>query len=143
MKTWFDFETTFQLYEKNGKIKKTPSPYHPKNKLVSVGYQCEDGEQDYLFFFHNQLKDIPQVVNKEKFQRVLDKTSCLVAHHAKFDLQWLWEANFNYDRAVKCTMVGEYVLSRGRKWGLKLEECCKRNAVQLKKSELIDGYMDA
>ena len=64
----------------------------------------------------------------------------LIANNIKFDLLWLWEAGFKYDGRVYDTMVGEYVMNKGIKRGLKLKDCCAYRGV-IQKSDLTAQYI--
>jgi len=143
MITTLDVETTF-VFDKDGK--KDPSPYLADNKLVSVGY-----EDEYVFFHHKDKKYIESSkltsimsspVDFNKLQDRLDKTTLLVGHHIRFDLAWLHESGFEYNGPVYCTMIGEYVLARGMKLPLSLEESAKRRELPPKKIDLIAEYWD-
>lgn len=138
MITWLDFETTFIVDDRK---RKDPSPYIANNKLVSVGWDNELSGPQYRFFYHTTVKDIPEAANHAQLQAILDKTTLLVAHNAKFELQWLKAAGFKYDGAVACTMIRQYVLNKGLKLGVGLKDCCIKADVANKKSDLIDDYL--
>ena len=74
-------------------------------------------------------------------QQVLHNTDVLVGHNIKFDLVWLWESGFTYDGAVYDTMLGEYLLLRGQKWGISLADSCDRRKVSRKKGELVEEFL--
>lgn len=80
-------------------------------------------------------------MSHSQVQSVLDKTNLLVGHNIKFDLVWLWESGFKYNKRVYDTMIGEYLLLRGQKWGVSLEESCKRRKVLQKKADLVTDYL--
>ena len=120
-------------------------PYEAKNKLVSVGYKVIDGE-DYLLFHHKeltqeQLNQVPD--NHKKLQAVLDKTTLLVGHNIKFDLQWLYECGFKYEGKVFDTMLFEYVVSKGAYVSLKLGDCCTRRGVPVLVKDMLSEHLDA
>ena len=129
MITVFDVETSFQVTDE-GKL--DPSPKNPDNFLVSLGINDE-----YIFFKHRDFKGIP---DRKKVQDILDKTTMLVGHNIKFDLLWLWEADFKYEGKVYDTMIGEYILQRGLKTSLKLKHCCERRGV-IQKSDITERYI--
>ena len=129
MITVFDVETSFQVTDE-GKL--DPSPKNPDNFLVSLGINDE-----YVFFKHRDFKGIP---DRKKVQDILDKTTMLVGHNIKFDLLWLWEADFKYEGKVYDTMIGEYILQRGLKTSLKLKHCCERRGV-IQKSDITERYI--
>ena len=133
--TTIDVETTFDVDE-DGKIKS--SPYN-HNMLVSIGYKIDDGSVEYLCFYHQQ--EPPTKNSKEKLQKVLNGTDILIGHNIKFDYNWLVACNFIYSGKLHDTMVMEYLMARGSKWGFSLEDCCKRKGVALKKTELIQPFI--
>lgn len=136
MLTVLDVETTFQ-----GKWQSDdsdPTPYHPLNKLVSVGYRTSTGEHDYLIFYHDENKqDIKQ--NFKKLQEVLDKSKLIIGHNLKFDMSWLYEVGFKYEKQLYDTMIFEYVNARGLKTSLRLEDIVQRYSLT-KKSDILDKY---
>jgi len=125
-----DVETS---YQKTGHGGKDPLPFNPKNILVSVGINDE-----YYFTNHTQRVDEGCYY---KIQAALDKTTLLVGHNIKFDLEWLLEAGFKYEGKVYDTMLGEYILNRGIRKSLTLDMCCKRRNLG-EKSKLIQEEMD-
>ena len=141
MHTVLDVETTYQIKNK----KKDPSPFNPKNYLVSIGWKYEtDINVNYVFFKHNDLPLLPKerIQNrKRQIQADLDNTTLLVGHHIKFDLMWLKECGFKYDGPVWCTMLAEYVLARGIKIPFSLKESCIRRKVS-EKSDVLQKYLD-
>jgi DNA polymerase I-like protein with 3'-5' exonuclease and polymerase domains len=154
--TFLDCETTYQVI--NGK--KDPSPYNPKNKLVSVAYlslslsnilkyylkmsQTEIKIQFRLFYHELQPVFVKeQLQSKEEIQKILDNTSLLVCHNTKFDLAWLWESGFKYVCDIDCTMIRQYVLNRGIKKAISLEALGRQyNLSATKRADLIQEYLD-
>lgn len=115
-------------------------PFHPDNKLVSVGYKfIETDERGYLYFYHQDLTRAPD--NAAKLQSVLDKATVLIAHNIKHDVMWLEESGFSVPDQLYCTMIAEYVLLRGQKGPLDLYTLSKEKGLTHKKSELIDKYL--
>lgn len=96
-------------------------------------------EVQYAFFNHAEGVADPGR-SREELQRALDRTTLLIAHNIKFDLQWLRECGFRYDGKIYDTMAGEYLLARGVKISLNLEESCIRRNCALKRKDLIDDY---
>lgn len=140
--TTLDVETTYQIV--NGRA--DPSPYHPNNRLISVGYKRwelikkEAVEQDYICFYHK--KALPTYNAKKIIQGVLDRTKLLVGHNIKFDLSWLWECGFKYDGDIFDTMIAEYVISKAQKLPLDLSECCARYGIAIKYHELAEYILN-
>lgn len=122
------------------------SPYNSNNKLVSIGWAWLIdgiiGPVKYAFVFHKEIEQ-PQYDRVEEFKRDLAEAEVLIAHNAKYDLQWLAESGFNLSHCVvECTMVREYVMCRGRgDISLRLGDTCKRYNVT-NKGELFDKYPD-
>ena len=138
MITTLDVETTFQ---KNASRRSDPTPFHHDNYLVSVQYNtCSDNTPKFVWFNHDEK--VPDAkMSHSQIQDVLDKTTLLVGHNIKFDLVWLWESGFKYNKRVYDTMIGEYLLLRGQKWGVSLAESCKRRRVSQKKDDLVTDYL--
>ena len=137
MITVLDVETTFVVAENK---RSDPSPFCPENKLVSVQYSQNYKKPEILWFYHAGA-DFEVDKNSQKLQKILDETTLLVGHNIKFDLMWLHETGFSYENKVYDTMIGEYMLLRGQKWGISLADCCERRNITLKKSQLVDDYI--
>jgi len=129
-----DVETTVCRNEK----RIDNSPFNPDNYLVSCGahFLGEDTGK-YFFFKHDKLECNP-AKSKFELQSLLDMADILVGHNIKYDLLWLIEAGFMIECPVYCTMIGEYVLARGQKIPLSLDETTKRRKVTLKRSDLME-----
>jgi DNA polymerase I-like protein with 3'-5' exonuclease and polymerase domains len=134
MITVVDVETTYQKNKNNGF---DPSPFHPDNKLVSVGLESKFGSE-YYFTYHSEKVSEGCYDN---IQERLDQTTLLVGHNLKFDLMWLLEAGFKYTGKVYDTMIGEYILNKGVRKSLTLQMCCQRRKIGMK-DDRIKEYMD-
>lgn len=120
------------------------SPFHPDNYLVSCGSAwIKQGmtldDVHYYFFDH---KDLPFDYSVRSaylaLKAQIEDADIIVGHNLKFDLHWLKQSNFNIEGKIYyCTMIGEYVLARGQKLPLSLDETAKRRKVHLKRSELV------
>lgn len=110
------------------------SPFNPKNYLVSIGAGFDKENINYICVNHNHKEK-----SEDNLQELLDRASMVVAHNAKFDLLWLSECGYKIDCPVYCTMIAEYVLSRGQKRSISLANTAKRYNVTLKKSELMEN----
>jgi DNA polymerase I-like protein with 3'-5' exonuclease and polymerase domains len=105
---------------------------------VSAGWYTNDNF--YVFFKHNHR--LPSYRAYEHLKETIDNTTELVAHNIKFELLWLKAINMPYRGKIADTMIREYVLSRGQKLAVSLEDSCIRNnVVAHKKSELVNHYM--
>tara|TARA_Y100000034_G_scaffold129240_1_gene185340 strand:- start:160 stop:702 length:543 start_codon:yes stop_codon:yes gene_type:complete len=135
--TVLDFETTFIT-----KPDKTtdPSPMRRGNYLVSAGYWTSTDESEYLCFHHNHQE--PTEGGHATLQDVLARTRLLVAHNAKFELMWLRETGFVYDKRVWCTQVAEYVLARAVRKSFKLKDILEDRGLSPKRTDLTQSYLD-
>lgn len=133
--------------DRNGKEHKwiDGSAYEPDNYLVSVGV-CLDpmkapDETEYLRFQHNEGDESKK--SFPKLQAMLDDTTLLVCHNAKYDLGWLLECGFKYDGPVYCTQVAEYVMQKGIKKPLKLEALAEYWNLPRKRTDLTAELWDS
>ena len=127
MKLILDVENT--VTKKDGKMHL--DPFEPSNKLVMVGYLKENGDYKLYSLDTGEPNDI---------QETLDKTTCLIGHNIAYDLMWLWECGFKYDKDVFDTMLGEYILQRGIKQPLHLKDCAERYNLDTKKEDTLKEY---
>ena len=135
-----DVESTVQ--REDGRI--DGSPFNPDNYLVSVGAAWINPDMSlddvqYFFFAHDELPDDYSTVTAyHDLVSMIEQAHVLVGHNIKFDLHWLRESNFPVEsKKYYCTMIGEYLLSRGQKRPLSLDQTAKRRRVHLKQSELV------
>jgi len=134
MITVVDVETTYQKNKNNGF---DPSPFHPDNKLVSVGLESKFGNEYYFTYHSEKVSEGCYDLIQER----LDQTTLLVGHNLKFDLMWMLEAGFKYSGKVYDTMLGEYILNKGIRKSLTLQMCCQRRKIGMK-DDRIKEYMD-
>lgn len=141
-----DVETTVQ--DLDGRI--DGSPFNPENYLVSAGaaWIKEDMTLDdvhYFFFEHNDIPSDYNVVDSyNRLKGMIAEADILVGHNLKFDLHWLQQTGFPIQgKKFFCTMIAEYVLCRGQKKVLSLDETSKRRKVHFKKSELVSERFNA
>ncbi len=134
MITILDVENT--VVKRNGKMHL--DPFEPENTLVMVGMLDGTGLEQIVTFDHTEHP--PTKNGREIVQKMLDRTTRLVAHNAVHDLMWLWESGFTYDGRVFDTMLGEYVLQRGQKEPLSLEACAERHHLHTQKQDTLKEY---
>jgi DNA polymerase I-like protein with 3'-5' exonuclease and polymerase domains len=147
MLTVLDVENSVQhtVYtDRNGKQEKVLdlSPYHPKNELVSIGYNADplkSADVGYLCFNHNELEADVNAFGIT--QEVLDNTGLLIGHNLKHDLAWLLSCGFKYDGALWDTMIAEYVLLRGIKRPIGLKHLAEKYNLTRKKADLTVDYL--
>ena len=136
--TVIDIETTMQLDDDKKTI---TSPFFGQ-QIVSVGYNSKSYnayDSRYLFFYHEGREPTQNAFNT--LQSALDKTDILIGHNIKFDLGWLRECGILYRGKLFDTMVAEYILQRGQKKSLTLDECCRRRGIPGKNKNKIDPYL--
>ena len=153
----FDAETTTTELGKH----RDPSPYHPKNRLVSghwIKLQLNPSDLAQLksakatlksdieakptgdlvstsWYYHS---DVSRPDTPEALKMALEGVDMFVAHNAKFDYEWLVHTGFSVPELVYCTMIGEYIFARGQNVSLKLSDTASRRKCYAKKGDLID-----
>lgn len=138
MLTVIDIETTYQGRWDSDDT--DPTPYNTNNKLVSVGYQTNTGEKDYLIFHHKEFSDKALYqANVKKLQDVLNRSKMILGHNLKFDMSWLYESGFTYGGRYYDTMIYEYVNARGLKTSLRLDDVVKRYGLG-EKGDILSKY---
>jgi len=130
-----DLETTVSKIDG----KNDNSPFNPANRCVSahfgwMGWDCVDEVQS-LVFYHNE-KETPD--NPEPLRAALSEADVLIAHNAKFDALWLLEMGLPLPPKIYCTMIGEYLLSKGQRRLIGLKATAERRGLSQKKSDLVD-----
>ena len=111
-----DFETT--------NIEKG-SALNPDNRIVLSCWQNTSG-MHYSWGGEMEQQELVKACNEADF---------LIAHNAKFELQWLDRCGFDIgSKPVWCTMVGEWVLAGNRSWGIlaSLDDCLERRGLPTK-----------
>ena len=134
MKVTLDVENT--VTHRDGKMHL--DPFEPENSLTMVGLLADTGEQAIVTFDHSEMQ--PTVKGHTIVQDWLDRATVLIMHNAAHDLVWLWESGFTYDGPVFDTMLAEYVLQRGQKEPLSLEQCAERYELDTKKQDTLKNY---
>ena len=136
MKIILDVENT--TTKRDGKLHL--DPFEPDNSLTLVGVLDWLEYDSEIFVFDHKEKKITDDTSKERLQRVLDKTTLLIGHNLQYDLQWLWACGFKYDGEIFDTMLGDYILQRGQKGSVSLENCAIRYDLDIKKSDTLKDY---
>ena len=116
-------------------------PFEPTNTLVMVGMLSDTGEERHVTFDHSEVE--PEANGREVVQQWLDNATIIIGHNIAYDLVWLWESGFKYDGAVFDTMLAEYVLQRGVKLPLSLEQCAERYELDTQKQDTLKAYFKA
>ena len=130
-----DLETTVAKIDG----KNDNSPFNPANRCVSAhfGWMGWDSVEEVhsLVFHHNEQKtpDDP-----EPLRAALSEADVLIAHNAKFDVLWLLEMGMPIPPKIFCTMVAEYLLSKGQRRLIGLKATAERRGLSKKKSDLVD-----
>jgi DNA polymerase I-like protein with 3'-5' exonuclease and polymerase domains len=117
MRAVLDLETSVTWRENaKGKSIIFNDPYEKGNSLTQFGLVNVDNtdEMHIINLDHNEEKDIDGS-GRAFIQALLDKTTLLIIHNAKFDMMWLWECGFVYDGPIYDTMIAEYILDRGQR----------------------------
>ena len=139
MRVVLDVETSVTWRENaKGKSVIFNDPYEKDNSLTQVGMVNADNtdELHIINLDHNEEKDIDGS-GRAFVQAILDKTSLLIIHNAKFDMMWLWECGFVYDGAVYDTMLAEYLLDRGQRNPVGLGAAAERRGLAEQKEDYL------
>jgi len=137
MKIILDVENT--TTKRDGKLHL--DPFEPDNSLTLVGIMDHIKEEERtVFVFDHKEKTIQDDNAQARLQRVLDNTTLLIGHNLQYDLQWLWACGFKYDGQIFDTMLGDYILQRGQKGSVSLENCALRYDLDMKKSDTLKDY---
>ena len=136
MRRVLDVENSITL--RDGKIYN--DPYEEANTLTEVGVLCLDtGDKKLLPFDHKEATESDKN-NACVLQRMLDTTTLLIGHNLQYDLSWLWCSGFKYDGEIYDTMLAEYLLMRGQKQPLSLEQCALRRGLKYQKDDTLKTY---
>ena len=139
MRVVLDVETSVTWRENaKGKSVIFNDPYEKDNSLTQVGMVNADNtdELHIINLDHNEEKDIDGS-GRAFVQAILDKTSLLIIHNAKFDMMWLWECGFVYDGPVYDTMLAEYLLDRGQRNPVGLGAAAERRGLAEQKEDYL------
>ena len=127
-----DLETTVQKLDN----KTDNSPFNPENRCVSAHFGWLEWdtveEIENLIFYHNEKV---QGDDPAPLIDALNKADVLICHNSKFDLLWLMELGFPIPPEVHCTMLREYVLSKGQRRELSLKAVAERRNTTRKLSD--------
>ena len=81
--------------------------------------------------------------NQEELADAINNAGFIVAHNAKFELQWLQRCGIEIGtKLVWDTMLGDFVIAGNRRWRLDLSSCAERYGLPAKESlvaRLIQG----
>ena len=103
-----------------------------ENKLIAAAWQYNGLE------FYKRADEFNQAELVELVQNV----GYIVAHNAKFELQWLQRMGVDISKLlVYDTMLGDYVLAGNRRWPLNLDQMAQRYGCQ-HKERVIASMMD-
>lgn len=139
MRVVLDVETSVTWRENaKGKSVIFNDPYEKDNSLTQVGMVNADNTEELhiINLDHNEEKDVDGS-GRAFVQAILDKTSLLIIHNAKFDMMWLWECGFVYDGPVYDTMLAEYLLDRGQRNPVGLGAAAERRGLAEQKEDYL------
>ena len=115
---------------------------NPHNSMVALGLQDIDTKEIwYVPVNHLDKPADPDGFNEVK-RLVEEEASLLVMHNAQFDLQWIWAVGIDYHGDIHDTMVGEYLLARGRRMPMSLAASCERRNLSEQKSDATKEYFN-
>jgi DNA polymerase I-like protein with 3'-5' exonuclease and polymerase domains len=113
-------------------------PYEPTNTLTMVGLGNADTEgKPHVFTFDHA--EVPSQ-DATKLKSILKQAKLVIMHNAQHDLQWLWACGFEFDCDIYDTMLAEYILCRGMKKRISLQECAERYDLAYSKQDTLKEY---
>ena len=139
-----DYAVVLDLEIDLGGDRKDPSPYNKDNSFVALGYAMRGIDGSSLY--HDDECVYILNINESNFtefntfKRALKNATYVVAHNAKFDLAWLREIGIECDAKIIDTMISEYVLNKGVRGKLSLNELSKKYNTTRKQSTLSDAF---
>ena len=97
------------------------------NSILLASYRKGKGHPDFT-------GDSAEIIGGEyDMQPLVDtimQADYVVAHNAKFELQWLQRCGLDLHKVVSCcTQINEYVLAGNRPWRLSLSACAERRGL--------------
>lgn len=111
-----DLETTM-----NGGTKKSPSAIYEENHILQAHGVSSDGTTVFSIPKVSSPADLSSLIS------AIEEADILVAHNAKFELQWLARYGLDLTKVVVWdTMLAEYVIYAGLQVELSLGETAKR-----------------
>ena len=116
------------------------SPHRAMDSLLETNIV----DPEFVAVYHDELDETTTIkLDKFKYiQRVLHAADLLIGHNIKFDLSYLLNCGFEYNGSIYDTMVCEYILARGMKRGLSLEDSCKRRDIKMPEKFIMKKYTD-
>lgn len=123
-----------------------PSVYHSKNYVV-LDFETTNIENGSALNWDNRLLLACWKTKHSTYGKwggeldmgllvaACNQADFIVAHNAKFELQWLERCGFDIgSKPVYCTYAAEWVIAGNRKWRLGLDECLARRGLPQKDS---------
>jgi DNA polymerase I-like protein with 3'-5' exonuclease and polymerase domains len=125
-------------------------PWMRDSFLSTIGLQCyrESGNHYYLdWVWQHSERDVTDQERLDivfALQEEIDKADVLVAHNAKFDINWMKSKNVVLTgKTIWCTMIAEYMLTgQDKTMELDLTSCCERHNLPTK-TDVVKTYWDA
>ena len=88
-----------------------PSPYNPKNKLVTVHYKIGENPTQTWSNHKDGDADVRRY-SKDSLQKVINTATVIIGFNIKFDLSWLKECGFIINAPVWDCQLCEYVMNQ-------------------------------
>jgi DNA polymerase I-like protein with 3'-5' exonuclease and polymerase domains len=144
----YDFEVGTSWLTWNDEKFRDNTPHNPNNMLVTAHYchltDLTDLEQCYDQLINNVRTDIlhhnemdpDHKPDLSYFGELYGKVDVVVAHNNKFDEMWARAVGLPLPNARFCTMICQYLLNKGQKSSLRLEDVVKAYNLTEKKSDL-------
>lgn len=120
-------------------------PWQEKANLCSIGMAFNDEAVKVWLFDHVSEPIAPQSDSLAEIQKIIDGSDLIVAHNAKFDLNWFKSVGLNVKgKKVWCTLVADYLINGQHRCKYDLDAVAARHGlgtkIDLMKKYWEDGY---
>lgn len=113
------------------------NPWQPGSFMVAVGYCLNDGPVTTHLLRHATEFVKPVSVTLLEIQAAVDAADVIVAHNAKFDINWLKAIGINLEgKKLWCTLTADYLMSGQFRQSRKLNDVAARYKLGSKLDEV-------
>lgn len=120
-------------------------PWQEKANLCSIGMALNDEDVKVWLFDHVSEVIAPHSDSLAEIQKIIDRSDLIVAHNAKFDLNWFKSVGLNVKgKKCWCTLVADYLINGQHRCKYDLDTVAARHGlgtkIDLMKKYWEDGY---
>lgn len=120
-------------------------PWQEGARLCSIGL-CFNDEPVEIFLFDHKTEPVPPHRDSlNKIQEYIDKSDLIIAHNAKFDINWFKFIGLDLtDKKIWCTLITDYLINGQYRLKYDLSSVATRHGhgvkIDLMKQYWDDGY---